>query len=81
MELHCSQTEFPKFAPVNLFETPMELHCSQTRFAGAFQSATFETPMELHCSQTQYYAENLLDGLRPLWNYTALKLYQSLFYQ
>ena len=33
----------------------------------------FETPMELHCSQTNPAACATSPGLRPLWNYTALK--------
>ena len=30
--------------------------------------------MELHCSQTVCFVHFLSDSLRPLWNYTALKL-------
>ena len=52
----------------------MELHCSQT-YAAIFDSGDlFETPMELHCSQTCESADKSDSRLRPLWNYTALKL-------
>ena len=53
----------------------MELHCSQTRWLSRCWALRFETPMELHCSQTAKNVEAFLSGLRPLWNYTALKLH------
>ena len=56
------------------FETPMELHCSQTQLYSVFCPDGFETPMELHCSQTILRSQGISIRLRPLWNYTALKL-------
>ena len=55
----------------------MELHCSQTLTVIAKRTLLFETPMELHCSQTILYTQSLNASLRPLWNYTALKLFAS----
>ena len=78
MELHCSQT-FPRWlARRGLFETPMELHCSQTKARTAKHPSRFETPMELHCSQTYLVGCACVRSLRPLWNYTALKLFRAL---
>ena len=57
----------------------MELHCSQTVLGDCKNYVLFETPMELHCSQTAGSLQIINCGLRPLWNYTALKLfYQNL---
>ena len=73
MELHCSQTlEDTRIACIP-FETPMELHCSQTPQILFIVLKWFETPMELHCSQTNGKPILSSSGLRPLWNYTALK--------
>ena len=52
----------------------MELHCSQTFVFVYLCIGVFETPMELHCSQTYRLKRGLGLSLRPLWNYTALKL-------
>ena len=41
---------------------------------------TFETPMELHCSQTKLVRLMHRASLRPLWNYTALKLVKVTWY-
>ena len=57
------------------FETPMELHCSQTTSKCSKCYQRFETPMELHCSQTALLLLLFPECLRPLWNYTALKLH------
>ena len=73
MELHCSQTECYSADNLTWFETPMELHCSQTTLGIFMNGSLFETPMELHCSQTVMKSIEIFDGLRPLWNYTALK--------
>ena len=84
MELHCSQTSLHGFTKSRLFETPMELHCSQTTLLRRRLPPKFETPMELHCSQTTTLATGRNTGLRPLWNYTALKhvvAFALLFYR
>ena|GEM_PF-5036645 len=56
----------------------MELHCSQTVLGDCKNYVLFETPMELHCSQTAGSLQIINCGLRPLWNYTALKHYSYL---
>ena len=59
------------------FETPMKLHCSQTAAQIGTYCKKFETPMKLHCSQTQRCLQQFRWSLRPLWNYTALKLWTA----
>ena len=73
-ELHCSQTEYPTLDDFHRFETPTELHCSQTEWPCCKAAAWFETPTELHCSQTWQLTTSRGLCLRPLQNYTALKL-------
>ena len=73
-KLHYSQTLMSLWKLRRKFETPKKLHYSQTADVRRRLERRFETPKKLHYSQTRDLVSRTGNGLRPLRNYTTLKL-------